>query len=93
MSEYTLEPEKQKILGEIIDEVLTEYSKESKFFSADALHYLRVKITNEAKKRIGEADIHSIDVILDLRHVEDIRFAFKVNVPKEKVEEHILKQQ
>jgi hypothetical protein len=53
---------------------------------------LRVKITNEAKKRIGEDDFHSIDVILDLRHIEDIRFAFKVNVPKEKVEEHILKQ-
>ena len=92
MTEYNLEPEKQKILGEIIDEVLTEYSKESKFYSADTLHYLRVKITNEAKKRIGEADIHSVDVILDLRHIEDIRFAFKVNIPKEKVEEHISKQ-
>jgi hypothetical protein len=87
MTEYNLEPEKQKILGEIIDEVLTDYSKESKFFSADTLHYLRVKITNEAKKRIGEVNIHSVDVILDLRHVEDIRFAFKVNVPKENVEE------
>jgi hypothetical protein len=92
MAEYNLEPDKQKILGEIIDEVLTEYSKESKFFSADTLHYLRVKITNEAKKRIGEADIHSIDVILDLRHIEDIRVAFKVNIPKEKVEEHLNKQ-
>jgi hypothetical protein len=92
MTEYTLEPEKQKILGDIVEEVLKEHSKESKFFNADTLHYLRVKITNEAKKRIGEADIHSIDVILDLRHIEDIKFAFKVNIPKEKVEEHILKQ-
>lgn len=92
MSEYNLEPEKQKILGEIIDKVLSDYAKESKFFSADSLHYLRVKITNEAKKVLGEKDIHSIDVILDMRHIEDIRFAFKLNVPKEKVEEHILKQ-
>jgi hypothetical protein len=91
MEEFKLEPEKQKILGEIIDEVLSEYSKESKFFSADTLHYLRVKITNEAKKRIGEVDIHSVDVVLDLRHIEDIRFAFKVNIPKEKVEELIQK--
>jgi hypothetical protein len=83
--ESKLDQEKQKVLSDIIDEVLTEYSKESKFFSADTLHYLRVKITNEAKKRIGESDIHSIDVVLDLRHIEDIRFAFKVNIPKDNI--------
>lgn len=91
MSEFKLDQEKQKVLSEIIDEVLKEHSKESKFFNADTLHYLRAKITNEAKKRIGEAEIHSIDVLLDLRHIEDIRFAFRVNVPKEKVEEQVQK--
>jgi hypothetical protein len=91
MTDFNLKPEHQKILSNIIDEVLTEYSKEQRFFSADTLHYLRSRITEKAKEQIGEKEISSVDVLLDLRHVEDIRFAFKVLVPKEKVEEHILK--
>ena len=85
-ADLKLPPEKQKVLGEIIESVLAEYDKESKFYTADTLHYLRSKITSEAKKVLGD-DIVSVDVILDLRHVQDIRFGFKVNVPvpKEKV--------
>jgi hypothetical protein len=75
-----LAPEKQKVLGEIIESVLSEYDKESKFYTADTLHYLRSKITKLAKEKLG-SDIHSVDVILDLRHVQDIRFGFKVNIP------------
>lgn len=82
--DYKLPPEKQKVLGEIIESVLAEYDKESKFYTADTLHYLRSKITSEAKKQLGD-DIVSVDVILDLRHVEDIRFGFKVNIPVPKV--------
>jgi hypothetical protein len=29
---------------------------------------------------------------LDLTKVEDIKFFFQINIPKEKAEEHILKQ-
>lgn len=83
--DYKLPPEKQKVLGEIIESVLAEYDKESKFYTADTLHYLRSKITAEAKKQLGD-DIVSVDVILDLRHVEDLRFGFKVNIPVPKKE-------
>lgn len=83
--DYKLPPEKQKVLGVIIESVLAEYDKESKFYTADTLHYLRSKITAEAKKQLGD-DIVSVDVILDLRHVEDLRFGFKVNIPVPKQE-------
>jgi hypothetical protein len=83
--DYKLPPEKQKVLGEIIESVLAEYDKESKFYTADTLHYLRSKITAEAKKQLGD-DVVSVDVILDLRHVSDIRFGFKVNIPVPKQE-------
>lgn len=79
--DQTLPPEKQQKLGEIIETVLAEYDKESKYYTADTLHYLRSKITSIAKKEIGENDIFSVDVILDLRHVQDIRFGFRVNIP------------
>ena len=81
-----LPPEKQKILSEIIEVVLAEYDKESKFYTADVLHYLRSKITHMAKEKMGD-DIISVDVILDMSAVKDIRFGFKVNIPIPKTEE------
>lgn len=83
--DFKLPPEQQKRLSEIIETVLAEYNKESKFYTADTLHYLRSKITAQAKKDLGDA-ITSVDVILDMRHIEDIRFGFKVNIPVPKGE-------
>jgi hypothetical protein len=83
--DYKLPPEKQKILAEIIENALDEYDKESKFYTADTLHYLRSKVTSLAKKQLGD-EIHSIDIILDLRHVQHKLFGFKVNIPVPKEE-------
>lgn len=82
--DYKLPPEQQKRLSEIIEAVISDYNKESKYYTADTLHFIRSKITNQAK---AEMDIVSVDVILDLRHVEDLRFGFKVNIPVPKEEE------
>ena len=85
----SLNPVAQKVVEKIISEVLEEVA-EVKIFSADVLHYMRTKITNLIHERLGEDEIQNIDVMLDMRQFEDVKFAFRVNVPKEKAEEHIL---
>jgi hypothetical protein len=42
---------------------------------------------------LGNDEIANIDVGLDLNAVEDIKFFFRINVPQEKAEEHIIKQE
>lgn len=87
-----LNPVTQKVVEKCINEVLQEYVNQSKVFTADTLHYLRSKITSLVHERLGNTEIHNIDVGLDLNKVEDIKFFFQINVPQEKAEEHILKQ-
>lgn len=83
----------QKVIEGCINDVLGEYAKDTKYFTADTLHYLRSKITEKVHSILGKENIANIDVILDLSAVEDIRFGFKINIPQEKAEEHILKSQ
>lgn len=88
-----LNPVTRKIVEKCIMEVLTEYSQQTRQFTADSLHYIRMKVTDLAKQRIGEDEITSIDVGLDLTTVENIPFFFKINIPQDKAESHILKQE
>lgn len=85
-----LNPVTQKVVERCIEEVLEEYTEKSKFFTADTLHYIRTKITERVHERLGDEEIHKIDVLLDLSAVEDIRFGFRVLVPQDKAEDHIL---
>lgn len=80
----------QKVIENCINEVLGDYTKDSKFFTADTLHYIRSKITEKVHAILGKDQIASIDVVLDLNAVEDIRFGFKINIPQDKAEDHIL---
>lgn len=79
----------QKVVEKAISEVLEEVS-DVKFFSAEVIHYMRSKITSLIHERIGEDEIQNIDVLLDVRKIENVEFAFRVNIPKEKAEQHIL---
>lgn len=87
-----LNPVTQKVVEKCINEVLQEYVSESKLFTADTLHYVRNKITSLVHERLGNTEIANIDVGLDLNKVEDIKFFFQINVPQDKAEEHIIKQ-
>jgi hypothetical protein len=88
-----LHPTTQKVIENCINEVLGEYTKESKYFTADTLHFLRCKITEKVHAILGKEQISNIDIILDLTPVEDIRFGFKINIPQDKAEDHILKSE
>jgi len=83
----------QKVIETCINEVLGEYTKDTKHFTADTLHYIRSKITEKVHSILGKENIANIDVILDLSAVEDIRFGFRINIPQDKAEEHILKSE
>jgi hypothetical protein len=87
-----LNPVTQKVVEKCINEVLQEYINEQKLFTADTLHYIRSKISSLVQERLGTQEIQNIDVGLDLSAVEDIKFFFQINVPKDKAEEHIIKQ-
>lgn len=87
-----LNPVTQKVVEKCINEVIQEYVNESKLFTADTLHYIRSKITSLVQERLGNSEIQGIDVGLDLNKVEDIKFFFQINVPQDKAEEHIIKQ-
>jgi hypothetical protein len=95
MSEETknskLNPVTQKIIQSCIDEVLTDYINKTKYFTADSLHDLRTKVTSLVNQRIGSDEIQGIDIGLDLSALEDIPFFFRVNISKEKAEDHLLK--
>ena len=92
MSVNKLQPATQKVVEKCIDEVLKEYVDESKYFTADTLAYLRTKITSLVHERLGSDEIKRIDVGLDLNHIEDIKFFFRVDIPQEKVEEHLTRE-
>lgn len=85
-----LNPVTRKIVERCIQEVLTEYVQQTKKFTADSMHYLRMNVTDLVKQRIGADEIVSVDIGLDLTKLEDIPFFFKINIPKEKVEEHLI---
>lgn len=85
-----LNPVTQKVVERSIGEVLGEYVQEQKLFTADSLHYLRTRVTSIVKERLGDEEVTSVDIGLDLSALEDIPFFFKINIPKEKVETHIL---
>lgn len=74
----------QKIVEKCINEVINEYTKESKYFTADSLHYIRSKITELVHERLGAEFIMRIDVGLDLKNAKEIPFFFKIDVPKPK---------
>jgi cyanate lyase len=87
-----LNPVTQKVVEKCINEVLQEYVSESKLFTAETLQYVRSRITSLVHERLGSTEITNIDVGLDLNKVEDIKFFFQINVPQDKAEEHIIKQ-
>lgn len=85
-----LNPATQKVIEHCITDVLGEYTEETKYFTADTLHHIRSKITSKVHEILGKEEIASIDVILDLSSLEDIPFGFRIKVPKETAENHIL---
>jgi hypothetical protein len=85
-----LHPTTQKVIENCINEVLGEYTAENKYYTADTLHFIRSKITEKVHSILGKDQISSIDVILDLNAVEDVKFGFKINIPQDKAEAHIL---
>ena len=88
-----LNPVTKTVVEKCIQEVLTEYVQQTKHFTADSMHYLRMKVTDLVKQRLGDEEIVSVDLGLDLTKIEDIPFFFKLNIPQEKVESHIMMQQ
>ena len=86
----TLNPVTRKIVERCIQEVLTEYVQQTKQFTADSMHYIRVKVTDLVKQRLGDEEVVSVDVGLDLTTLADIPFFFKINIPKEKAEDHLM---
>lgn len=87
-----LNPVTQKIIQACIDEVLSDYVKNSKYFTADVLHQLRTKVTSLVNQRLGEDEIQAIDIGLDLSALEDVPFFFRVNIEKEKAKDHMIKE-
>jgi len=92
MSLNKLQSTTQKVVEKCINEVLEEYVEDTKYFTADTLAYLRTKITSLVHERLGSEEIQRIDVGLDLNHIEDIKFFFRVDIPQEKAEEHLVKE-
>ena len=88
-----LHPATQKVVEKCINEVLEEYINETKYFTADSIAYLRTKITSLIHERLGSTEIQRVDVGLDLNKLEDIPFFFRVDVPQEKAEEHLLREE
>ena len=85
-----LNPVTKNIVERCIQEVLTEYVQQTKHFTADSMHYLRMKVTDLVKQRLGDGEIVSVDLGLDLSSIENIPFFFKLNIPQEKAETHIV---
>jgi hypothetical protein len=85
-----LNPITLKVIERAIQEVLGEYVKTTKQFTADSLHGIRMKVTEVVKKRLGEDEIQTVDLGLDLAAVPEIPFFFKVNVPEGKQSNHFM---
>jgi hypothetical protein len=87
-----LDPASQAIVEKCISEVVNKYVAESKYFTADSLHYIRSKITSLVHERLGEEFVARIDVGIDLSKMENLPFFFKIDIPKEKAEEMLQKE-
>ena len=85
-----LNPVTQRVIERAIQEVLAEYVKNSKHFTADSLHTLRVNITNLVKDRLGADEIGTIDIGLDLSALNEIPFSFNLTVPDSKKMVHFI---
>lgn len=92
MSLNKLQPTTQKVVEKCINEVLEEYVEDTKYFTADTLAYLRTKITSLVHERLGSEEIQRVDVGLDLNEIKDIKFFFRVDIPQEKAEEHLVRE-
>ena len=92
-SATALNPVTRKIVERCIQEVLTEYVQQTKQFTADSMHYLRMKVTDLVKSRLGNDEVVSVDIGLDLAIIADIPFFFKINIPQDKAETHLIKQE
>jgi cyanate lyase len=87
-----LDPVSQKVVEKCISEVVNKYVDDSKFFNADGLHYIRTQITKLVHERLGDEFIARIDVGLDLSNIKDLPFYFKIDIPKDKAEELLNKE-
>ena len=86
-----LDENTEKIVKDSIGEVLKDFSETSKkYFTADVLHNIRMKITKLVHERIGSEKVQSVDVGLNLENIENYDFFFKINIPKEEAEKQIL---
>lgn len=92
MPHNKLQPATQKVVEKCINEVLNEYVEENKYFTADTLAYLRTKITSLVHERLGSDEIQKIDVGLDLNDIDEVKFFFKVDIPQDKAEEHLVRE-
>lgn len=88
-----LNPVTKKIVENAINKVLTEYVSKTKYFTADSLHYIRTNVTQQVKNVLGEDEISFVDVGLDLSTIEQISFFFKIDIPKDKVKNHIIEKE
>ena len=59
---------------------------------AEQLHFIRSKLTSMVHEKIDKSIIDTIDVLIDCTKNENINFAFKINIPKEKIENAILEE-
>jgi hypothetical protein len=89
--ENKLDPATQAIVEKCISEVINKFTDDSKYFTADSLHYLRSNITSLVHERLGDKFVARIDVGLDLSKIKEIPFFFKVDVPSDKAEEMLTK--
>lgn len=87
-----LNPVTQKLIQATINDILGDYVSNSKYFTADTLHTLRTKVTEEVNRRLGSDVIQAIDIGLNLTQLEEIPFFFRVNIPKENADDHIIKE-
>jgi hypothetical protein len=86
-----LNPVTRTVVERCIQEVLLEYVQQTKQFTADSMHYIRMRVTDIVKQRLGDDQITSVDIGLDLSKLEDIPFFFKLNIPQDKAETHLVK--
>lgn len=89
-SRKVLNPVTLKVIERSIQEVLSDYVNQTKQFTADSMHAIRQRVTEMVKQRLGEDEIETVDIGLDLAKVPEIPFFFKVNVPQDKSVNHFI---